>query len=179
MIVKWKTLSAVANLLSQTVQCSGKLHKTQELRLRLFGPPVAYYMLMFMTVQLERTIHSKSTGPGHIAITETTMNSFVYQSIFESNVKPSAWQIKLGSNWVHATSDEQQHNILNNDLKHILLQICNQMARWNDKCKKITKVLQQPSRRLDLNLIEILRLDLKRAVHEPISANPQWSEAML
>jgi len=33
---------------------------------------------------------SAATGPGHLAVTESTMNSSVYQSILESNVKPAA-----------------------------------------------------------------------------------------
>jgi len=43
---------------------------------------------------------SAATGPGHLAVIESTMNSSVYQSILESNVRPSVWQLKLGWNWV-------------------------------------------------------------------------------
>ncbi|MEE6515924.1 hypothetical protein FKM82_025084 [Ascaphus truei] len=41
-----------------------------------------------------------ATGPGNLAVIESTMNSSVYQSILESNVRPSVRQLKLGRNWV-------------------------------------------------------------------------------
>ena len=37
-----------------------------------------------------------ATGPGLLAVIESTMNSSVYQSILESNVRPSFRQLKLG-----------------------------------------------------------------------------------
>ena len=39
---------------------------------------------------------SAATGPGHLAVIESTMNSSGYQSIPESNVRPSVPQLKLG-----------------------------------------------------------------------------------
>ena len=36
-------------------------------------------------------------GPGHVAVIDSTMNSSVYQSILESNVRPSVRHLKLGS----------------------------------------------------------------------------------
>jgi len=37
-----------------------------------------------------------ATGPGHLAVIKSSMNSSVYQSILESNVRPSVQQLKLG-----------------------------------------------------------------------------------
>ena len=39
---------------------------------------------------------SAATEPGHLAVIESTMNSSGYQSIQESNVRPSVPQLKLG-----------------------------------------------------------------------------------
>ncbi len=37
-----------------------------------------------------------TTGPGHLTVIELTMNSSVYQSILQSNVRTSIQQLKLG-----------------------------------------------------------------------------------
>ena len=39
-----------------------------------------------------------ATGAGHLAAVESTMNSSDYQSILETNVKPSVWQLKFHRN---------------------------------------------------------------------------------
>ena len=39
---------------------------------------------------------SGATEPGYLEVIESTMNSSVYQSILESNVRPSVQQLKLG-----------------------------------------------------------------------------------
>lgn len=71
-IQKWKIDAPANSPQGQTVQCSEKLQETQELG-------------------------STATGTGSLAVTELTMNT-VYQSIRESNVRPSAQQLKLGRN---------------------------------------------------------------------------------
>lgn len=55
----------------------------------------------------------KATGPGHLSVIELTTNFSVYQSIPETNIRPSVWRLKLGPNWV------MQHLIemLEHDLK--------------------------------------------------------------
>ena len=45
--------------------------------------------------------HSAATGPRHLAVIESTANYSLYQSIFESNVKPPIQQLKLDWNWVN------------------------------------------------------------------------------
>lgn len=56
-------------------------------------------------------VHSKHLRPtasmvverwrfGHLTVTEQNMNCSVYQSVLESNVKPSVWQLKPEWNWV-------------------------------------------------------------------------------
>lgn len=44
-----------------------------------------------------------ATETGHVAVTDLTVKSSVYQSILETNVKPSVWQLKLGFKLGHAT----------------------------------------------------------------------------
>lgn len=44
-----------------------------------------------------------ATETGHVAVTDLTVKSPVYQSILETNVKPSVWQLKLGFKLGHAT----------------------------------------------------------------------------
>lgn len=41
-----------------------------------------------------------TAGPGHLAVTESTMNISVYQGNLEPNVRPSVWQLKLGWYWL-------------------------------------------------------------------------------
>lgn len=44
-----------------------------------------------------------ATGTGYVAVTDLTVKSSVYQSILETNAKPSVWQLKLGLKLGHAT----------------------------------------------------------------------------
>jgi len=50
-----------------------------------------------------------ATGPGHLAVIEPAMTS-VYQSILESNVKPSFQQQMLGCNQVMKQHHDSQHS---------------------------------------------------------------------
>ena len=54
-----------------------------------------------------------ATEPEHLAGIECTMNSSVYQSNLESNVRPSFWQLKLDGNLLmQQDSDQQIHKIV-------------------------------------------------------------------
>jgi len=53
---------------------------------------------------------SAATGPGHFVVIESTMNSSVYQSILESNVSPSVWQLKLESKWFMQQDNDPKHS---------------------------------------------------------------------
>lgn len=72
-----------------------------------------------------------ATVPGYFPVTELIINSSVYSSIQEANVKPSTYQLKVGSNWV-MQSDKQQNG-------------------WQRKKKNI-KALQWPSYSPDLQI---------------------------
>jgi len=89
---------------------------------------------------------SAATGPGHLAVIEFTMNSSVYQSILESNVRPSVWQLKLGWNWV---------------INRTMIPNTNRKQK-ESRCSRCSS--QSP----DLKVIEMLWWDLKRAVHKPM-----------
>ena len=51
-----------------------------------------------------------ATGPGPLAVIESTMNASVYQSILKSNVRPSVQQPILGQNWVMQQDNYPKHN---------------------------------------------------------------------
>lgn len=46
------------------------------------------------------------TGPGHLAVTGLTMNSWLYKSILGSDVRPSVWELKLRWTWVMKLDDD-------------------------------------------------------------------------
>ncbi|XP_016350301.1 uncharacterized protein LOC107695035 [Sinocyclocheilus anshuiensis] len=82
-----------------------------------------------------------ATGPGHLTVIESTMNSSVSQSILESCVRPSVRQLKLGQYWVMQPD---------NDTKHTSKSTTQRLK------KKRIKVLQQSSQSPDLILTEML-----------------------
>ncbi len=97
-----------------------------------------------------------ASGPGRLAVINGTMNSAVYQKILKDNVRPSVRNLKLKRTWVL-----QQDN----DSKHTSKSI----SEWLKKNKM--KTLEWPSQSPDLNPIEMLWHDLKKAVHAQKPSN--------
>lgn len=54
--------------------------------------------------------YSAATGPGHLTVTELTMNDSVYQSILEINVKPSFWQLQPNWNWIMQQDSDSKYS---------------------------------------------------------------------
>lgn len=101
-------------------------------------------------------------GTGNLVKVEGKMNAASYQKILEENLHSSARNLRMGRTWTF------QHD---NDPKHKAKSTC----QWLQQHK--VKVLEWPSQSPDLNIIEPLWGDLKRAVHARQPKNLQELEA--
>lgn len=100
-------------------------------------------------------------GPGQLVVTESTMNSSLYQSAL---ALVYCQQLNLGRNWIIQQT---------NDLKHS----SKSTTEWLKK--NIVKVLHWLSQSPDFNLIEMLRQDLKELnINECLQTSMNLSNAI-
>lgn len=103
------------------------------------------------------------SGPGMLHKVEGRMNALQYQEILEESLLPSVEKLKMGRRWILQQDNDPKHKAKSTE-------------KWFQK-KKV-KVLPWPSQSPDLNLIENLWIDLKRAVHKRRPSNLVELEAI-